>query len=90
VIHRHVINTYHHHSCHTVRSLLKRYDDAVDGMQDMKAAFEELSETVDEQVLAEWKADERRAMDFRGDYLRVFDVRMEKGLSCKVSVISSR
>jgi hypothetical protein len=59
-------------------------------MQEMKAAFEELSETVDEQVLAQWKEEEGRAMDFRGDYLRVFDVRMEKGLSCKVLVIWTR
>jgi hypothetical protein len=86
VIHRHVTNTYYH-SHPTVRSLLKRYDKAVDEIQEMKAAFEELCDTVDEQVLEQWKEEEQNAMALRGEHLRVYDVKMEKGLSCKVWVI---
>jgi hypothetical protein len=59
----------------------------VDETQEMKAAFEELCETVDEQVLEQWKQEEQNAMVLRGEHLRVYDVKMEKGLSYKVWVI---
>jgi uncharacterized membrane protein (DUF106 family) len=51
----------------------------VNGIQELKEAFEELSETVDENLLEKWTQDEVKAMDSQGDHLRIFDVKMEKG-----------
>jgi hypothetical protein len=70
----------HLNGCHAVSSLLKRYSKAVNGIQELKEAFDELSETVDENLLEKWKQDEARAMDSRGEHLRIFDVKMEKGI----------
>jgi hypothetical protein len=63
----------------SARSLLSKYKAAVKGRDSSKVAFEELNASVDEAQLQKWREEESMAMESRGEYLRIYDVRTEKG-----------
>jgi hypothetical protein len=52
----------------------------VKGREDSQVAFEELDASVDKHLSQDWVEEERKAMQFRGDYLRIYEVQTNKGL----------
>jgi hypothetical protein len=64
----------------SVRSLRSKYKSAIEGRERSEAAFKDLNANVDEVPLAEWQEEESKAMENRGEYLRIYEVQIEKGL----------
>jgi hypothetical protein len=64
-----------------VKSLKSKYKKAIEGQKKTRRAFEDLDASVDEVSSQQWREEERKAMEFRGEYLRVYEVQMDKGES---------
>jgi hypothetical protein len=64
------------------RSLLSKYKSAVKGLAGSKVAFDELDASVDEEQSMQWREEERIAMESRGECLRIYEVRTNKGGCC--------
>jgi hypothetical protein len=56
-----------------------KYKKAVKGEEESRIAFEELDASVDDTSSQEWTREEREAMEFRGEYLRIYKVQIDKG-----------
>ena len=65
--------------------LLKKYKRAKSGLTETKSAYDRLAESLDAVKVMEWKEQEQRAMEERGDALRIFEVKLEKGESYIIS-----
>jgi hypothetical protein len=65
--------------------LLKKYKRAKSGLTETKSAYDRLAESLDAVKVMEWKEQERRPMEERGDALRIFEVKLEKGESYIIS-----
>jgi hypothetical protein len=63
-----------------VSTLSKKFDKAKSGLNTTKEAFDELSATLDGELLESWKEEERKAQATRGEALRIYDVRLEQGI----------
>jgi hypothetical protein len=63
------------------KSLLKKFKTAEKEKKTMKTAFEDLDVTIDVKSRTKWEKQERMARDFRGNYLKIYEVRMDKGKS---------
>jgi hypothetical protein len=59
--------------------LLKKFQRAKKGLTETKPAYEGLADTLDAVLVSEWKQEERQALEKRGDLLRIYDVKFEKG-----------
>jgi hypothetical protein len=55
---------------------------AKDGISETKPAFEQLSDSLDASLVQEWTAQERVAMERRGDHLKVYVVQSDKCRRC--------
>ena len=68
----------------SVQALVTKYDSAIKGRDKSKVAFEDLDANMDELNLKEWREEEQQAMKHRGECLRIYEVKIEKGvfLSC--------
>lgn len=62
-----------------VRTLLKKFQRAEKGLAETASAYEGLADSLDAQSVREWKQQERQAMEERGDSLRIYDLKLEKG-----------
>ncbi|MDT7543742.1 MAG: hypothetical protein QOE33_3655 [Acidobacteriota bacterium] len=58
-----------------VRSLALKYKKATAGLRKTREAFEGLTKSISADLIGEWTAMERTAMDERGDALEIFDVK---------------
>jgi Kyakuja-Dileera-Zisupton transposase len=59
-------------------SLCRKWSQAKEGLSDMKPAFDQLSECLDQSLLDEWMAQECTAMDLCGNYLKIYKVTSDK------------
>ena len=67
-------------------SLCKKWSRAKEGVSETKPAFEQLTECLDVALVQEWTAQERIAMENRGEDLRIYEVKLER---CRRSLYSS-
>lgn len=67
-------------------SLCEKWSRAKKGLSDTGPTFEQLSHSLDASLVQEWTAQERVAMEKRGDHLNIYQVRMEK---CERFIYSS-
>jgi hypothetical protein len=51
------------------------------GKKTTRVAFEELDAIISLASRTEWEADEKMARNYRGDYLKIYEVKMDKGVS---------
>jgi hypothetical protein len=62
-----------------VGTLLKKFKRAEKGLAETALAYDGLADSLDAQSVREWKQQERQAMEERGDLLRIYDLKLEKG-----------
>ena len=62
-----------------VGTLLKKFKRAEKGLAETALAYDGLADLLDAQSVREWKQQERQAMEERGDLLRIYDLKLEKG-----------
>jgi len=62
-----------------VGTLLKKFKRAEKGLDETALAYDGLADSLDAQSVREWKQQERQAMEERGDLLRIYDLKLEKG-----------
>ena len=62
-----------------VGMLLKKFQHAKKGLAETKPAYDGLATSLNVQSVTEWKEQERQAMKERGDLLRIYDLKLEKG-----------
>ena len=62
-----------------VGMLLKKFQCTKKGLAETKPAYDGLATSLDAQSVTEWKEQERQAMKERGDLLRIYDLKLEKG-----------
>jgi hypothetical protein len=58
---------------------LKKHKRAVKGVLDTKPPFDELSLSLDPTKIAAWELDEKTAMKQRGEYLDIYQLRIDQG-----------
>jgi hypothetical protein len=59
-------------------SLCGKWSRAREGVAKTKSAFEQLTDCLEVSLVQEWTAQERVAMDKRGDHLKIYEVTSEK------------
>jgi hypothetical protein len=64
----------------TVKSLSKKFKAAEKGKETTKAAFEDLDDLISDELRAQWEEEEELARDRADESLKIYEVRMEKGL----------
>jgi hypothetical protein len=62
-----------------VKSLKRKFVKALPAMQQSVEVFQELDQSLDSKTRNKWQAQENLAMQFRGDYLSVYNVKVERG-----------
>jgi hypothetical protein len=65
----------------TVKTLLKKYKRAIKGISDTKPPFDELTHSLDDEKIAIWENDEKKAMEERGEYLDIYQLKIDQGNS---------
>jgi hypothetical protein len=70
----------------TVKSLSKKFKAAEKGKETTKAAFEDLDELISDELHAQWEEEEELARDRTDGSLKIYEVRMEKGMLVLKSV----
>jgi hypothetical protein len=63
----------------TVKTLLRKYKAASDGVESMRGPFEKLSSALDADKLRLWTEDAKKADNERGEALDVYNLQMDKG-----------
>ena len=63
----------------------KKYARAVNGVRETEGAFERLSASVSASQLQLWGAQYDEAMEKRGEFLRIFEVKESKGIYKHIS-----
>jgi hypothetical protein len=64
----------------TVKSLSKKFKAAEKGKATTKAAFEDLDDLIGDELRAQWEEEEELARDRTDESLKIYEVRMDKGL----------
>jgi hypothetical protein len=59
--------------------LLKKYKRAEVGRSESDKAYTGLADSLDHTIVSQWKVDEETAMIERGESLRIFEVKLNKG-----------
>jgi len=62
-----------------VKSIIRKNAKAVQAWQKSLDVFNELDESVDPKLREIWEDQERMAMEFRGEYLDVYNINKQKG-----------
>ena len=62
-------------------SLKRKYAKALLAQQQSSDVFQELDQSIDPALRKKWEAQEAMAMEYRGDYLKIYDVKSEMGES---------
>ena len=66
-------------NCSTVPAMVKKWTDAMKGVREMKEAYEGLSESMEEETLKGWKEEEAEAMENRGEFMKIYEIKFNKG-----------
>lgn len=85
---------FHYHVCHSadfspVHSLLRKYSEAVQGVATTETPFHRLTESVSKTSITQWEAAEKKAMELRGEYLKIYDIQLSKGTYFGMSFLST-
>lgn len=72
-----------------VKSLKRKIAKALPAMQESLEAFQELDQSIDPQTRKKWQAQEDMALEFRGDYLNVYNVKSDNGDYSPLQMINS-
>jgi len=75
-------------SC-TDDTLCKKWSRAKGGLSETRPAFEQLTDCLEAELVQEWTAQERVAMQHRGDHLKIYEVASEKcmgSIDCSVGL----
>jgi hypothetical protein len=64
-----------------VKTLSSKFKAAVGSVQLTKVAFEKLDNAIDADLREMWTKLEKKALESRGEYLKIYDVQLEKGRS---------
>ena len=59
--------------------MVKKWTDAMKGVREMKEAYEGLSESMEEETLKGWKEEEAEAMENRGEFMKIYEIKFNKG-----------
>ncbi|KAG1763081.1 hypothetical protein EDD22DRAFT_846611 [Suillus occidentalis] len=62
----------------TAQMLLKKHKRAVQGINDTKLPFDELTHTLDPVKIAIWEKDEKMAMELQGEHLDIYQLKINK------------
>jgi hypothetical protein len=63
------------------KALKMKYQAAVKGKETTRVAFEGLDESISEDNRNKWLKEEAEAMEKRGEYLKIYQVQIDKGKS---------
>ena len=63
-----------------VQSIIQRWKKAVIQREEMRSALDELTDRISEEWIEEWKELEERAMQERGDALKIYDIAETQGM----------
>jgi hypothetical protein len=66
-------------SLEIAKSLVKKYNAALAGVEQTKGPFEELSQSLDPDSVARWRSEAFKADEERGEALDIYLLKMEKG-----------
>jgi hypothetical protein len=69
-----------------VKSLLKKYRQALQGVSDTQGPYEELTKSLDLDDVQEWKKAAEKAAQDRGELLDIYQLKMDKGRSYIVDI----
>ncbi|KAG2111109.1 hypothetical protein DEU56DRAFT_762242 [Suillus clintonianus] len=61
-----------------VKTLLKKHKRAIKGISDTKPPFDELTRSLDDEKIAIWENDEMKAMEERGEYLDIYQLKIDQ------------
>jgi len=61
-------------------TLSKKFQKALEGLSETRAAFQGLTHSLSEDKIQDWKRQEKQASRQRGDALKIYEVQQEKGL----------
>jgi len=61
-------------------TLSKKFQKALEGLSETRAAFQGLTDSLSEDKIQDWKRQEKQASRQRGDALKIYEVQQEKGL----------
>ncbi|KAG2144695.1 uncharacterized protein EDB93DRAFT_1087402, partial [Suillus bovinus] len=61
-----------------VKTLLKKYKRAIKGINNTKSPFDELTHSLDDEKIAIWENDEKKAMEERGEYLDIYQLKIDQ------------
>jgi len=59
--------------------LSKKFQKALEGFSDTRAAFQGLTDSLSEERIQDWKRQEKQASRHRGNALKIYEVQQEKG-----------
>ena len=62
-----------------VGTLLKKFKCTEKGLTETALVYDGLADSLNVQSVREWNQQERQAMEERGDLLRIYDLKLEKG-----------
>ena len=62
-----------------VGMLIKKFKRAKKGLAETALAYDGLADSLNAWSVREWKQQERQVMEERGDLLRIYDLKLEKG-----------
>lgn len=68
----------------TAETLMRKFEKAKDGVKTTGAAFRELSARLEPTLITDWTQAEEVAMRKRGKALEIYDVALDKGMSCNL------
>jgi len=61
-------------------TLSKKFQKALEGLSETRAAFQGLTDSLSEDKIQDWKRKGKQASRQRGDALKIYEVQQEKGL----------
>ncbi|KAG1720096.1 hypothetical protein EDB19DRAFT_1966009 [Suillus lakei] len=64
-----------------VKTLLKKHKRAIKGISNTKPPFDELTCSLDNEKIAIWENDEKKAMEERGEYLDIYQLKINQGIN---------
>ena len=70
---------------YAVNSLIRKHAKALPAMQESVDIFDELDQSLDPNLRKRWEDQERKAMEFRGTYLNIYNVNKE---TCEFSLLN--
>lgn len=55
---------------------------ALEGVKETKRGYDGLTHALDAELIQKWQKEEEKANKMRGDYLEIYDIKLDQGLVC--------